>query len=671
MSKLCLVTGANGHLGNNLVRALLARDERVRASVRNPNDTTPFEGLDCEIVRADLLDKDSLLQALEGVDTLYQAAAVFKHWARDPQKEIIGPNLVGTRNVLEAAAECGVGKVVYVSSTVTLDGQQTPADETSWNTNSYGNPYLQSKTEAEKLAWRLAEELGLQMVTVLPSGLVGPHCHRLTPTMSLLRRALHNEIFSDVNFHFNFADVRDVTAGIIAAAEKGRSGERYILATEPSVSTAQMLRLAQEFNPKVKIPPRPPKFVLLILASIMEMASRITGKEPMMLRSQVKLFYGVEHRISISKARTELGYDPRPPEQAIREAFAYLAKRESVTMKYKRVVITRNGGPEVLQTVAVEQTEPQPGQVRVKVLATGVAFADILMRRGAYLFRLPQMPFAPGYDIVGIVDKLGPGVNSFLVGQMVAALTGVGGYTQYLAVPEEKLVPVPDGVDPAEAVSLVLNYLTAYQMMHRAAKVKTGESVLIHSAAGGVGTALLQLGKLAELKMYGTASRPKHELVKKLGGTPIDYKNDDFVTHIQSQTPGGVGVVFDPIGGLHLFRSYRVLRRGGRVVVFGFSSVLKRGVNNRLGLLLALLPAGLLMSIPVGRRIMPYNVSTNATRHPDWYRADLAKLFNLLVAGKIKPVVAERLPLEQAAHAHELLENARVTGKLVLVCDEK
>ncbi len=327
MNKLNLVTGANGHLGNNLVRALLARGDaqRVRASVRNPNKRQPLEGLDCEIVQADLLDKASLLRVMEGVDTLYQVAAVFKHWARDAQKEIIEPNLQGARNVLEAAAEQGVRRVVYVSSEVALDDRQSPVDETSWNTHYRGNPYIQSKTESEQLALHLAGELGLNLVTVLPGTIIGPHNLWLTPTMHYVQQALNNEVFVDVNFHFNFVDVRDVAAGMIAAAEKGRNGERYILANEHPVSTRRLLELAQEQNPKVRIPPRAPKFLLQVMSSAMEFASAITGNPPMLLRSQVENFYGVARRIDLTKARTELGFNPRPPETAVREALTYLA----------------------------------------------------------------------------------------------------------------------------------------------------------------------------------------------------------------------------------------------------------------------------------------------------------------------------------------------------------
>ncbi len=321
------MTGANGHLGNNLVRALLENGERVRASVRNTKNTVPFEGLDCEIVQADLMDKDSLLRALEGVDTLYQVAAVFKHWARDPQKEIIEPNMQGTRNILEAAAEQGVRRIVYVSSEVTLDHSVAPVDESTWRTEIHGNPYVQSKTESEQLAWRLAEELGLDMVSVLPGAIIGPHCLRLTITMRYLQQALNGEVFVDVNFPLTFVDGRDLAAGMIAAAHKGRNRERYLLVTEEPVSTGQIIEIVQEINSQVTIPPRVPKYLLQIMSSTMEFTSKITGKQPLLLRSQVELFYGVAPRKDISKARQELGFTPRDPETAIRETVEYLEQR--------------------------------------------------------------------------------------------------------------------------------------------------------------------------------------------------------------------------------------------------------------------------------------------------------------------------------------------------------
>jgi NADPH2:quinone reductase len=209
------------------------------------------------------------------------------------------------------------------------------------------------------------------------------------------------------------------------------------------------------------------------------------------------------------------------------------------TPKNLRVVITAQGGPEVLKLVEDDLPIPGPGQVRVRNLASGVAYADVLMRHGLYP-KTPPFPFAPGYDIVGEIDALGEGAQDLAIGQHVAALTMIGGYAQFTVVPAAHLVPVPANLDPAEAVSLVLNYVTAYQMLHRATQLRQGQSFLVHGAAGGVGTAALQLGKIAVLKMFGTASKAKHPLVSSLGATPIDYRSENFVDRIGQLAPGGV-----------------------------------------------------------------------------------------------------------------------------------
>ena len=324
MSRIDLVTGANGHLGNNLVRALMDRGRRVRASVRDARNRAPFEGVECEVVKADLLDEESLLRALEGVHTVYQVAAVVKHWSRNAEEEVLRPAVEGTRNLLGAAAQQGVARIVYVSSEITLESHVSPVDESSWRTEFFGNPYARAKTESEGLAWTLAEELDLDLVSVLPGTMVGPYCFKLTPTMSYLLQALNGEVFLDINLRFNFVDVRDVASGLIAASERGRRGERYLLATEEAVSNRRLLELAQEYNPSVKIPFRPPRFALMTVAGAMELGSRLTGGEPRLTRSQVRLFFGESRRMDLSKARGELGYRPRDPETAIRQAFEYL-----------------------------------------------------------------------------------------------------------------------------------------------------------------------------------------------------------------------------------------------------------------------------------------------------------------------------------------------------------
>jgi len=333
------------------------------------------------------------------------------------------------------------------------------------------------------------------------------------------------------------------------------------------------------------------------------------------------------------------------------------------TMKNSRVVITAQGGPEVLKLVEEDLPTPGYGQVRVKNVASGVAYADVLMRHGLYP-KTPPFPFAPGYDIVGDIDALGPGVTQFALGQRVAALTMIGGYAQYTLVPAEHLVPVADQLDPAEAVSLVLNYVTAYQMLHRFANLREGQRLLVHGAAGGVGTAALQLGKIAGLVMFGTASKPKHELVTSLGATPIDYRSEDFVERIKQLASGGVDCVLDPIGGKNWQASYRCLRSGGTLACYGASSAVAEGKLSA-GLGFAML--ALLKLIPDGKRAYWYNSKTLRDSHPDWFREDLTKLFTLLRDIKIQPVIAAKLPLREAARANEMLEKAQVSGKIVLL----
>jgi NADPH:quinone reductase-like Zn-dependent oxidoreductase len=335
--------------------------------------------------------------------------------------------------------------------------------------------------------------------------------------------------------------------------------------------------------------------------------------------------------------------------------------------KHHRVVVTRHGGPDVLQVVEEALPEPRAGEIRVKVLAAGISGYDLMDRRYSFPGG-PPVPYTPGQDIVGVVEKLGEGVSTVEPGQKVAGFTfgDGGGYTEFICRPASELVPVPAGVDPAEAVCLVANYLTAHLAMHRTANVQSGERILVHGAAGGVGTALLHLGKLAGLEMYGTASKYNHELVSALGATPIDYRTEDFCARIRSLTGDGVDAVFDPIGGAtQVWRSYRALRKGGRLVWFGMAATKKKGLRV---IPLTLLMQALLALIPGGKQapLMP-DLGTFTQEHTDWYRETLTELLDSLAAGRIKPVVAERIPLAEAAGAHELLERGGYAGKVVLV----
>ena len=288
-------------------------------------------------------------------------------------------------------------------------------------------------------------------------------------------------------------------------------------------------------------------------------------------------------------------------------------------MKHTRIVVTHYGGPDAIRVVEEECPEPKKGEARVRVLAAGVSLPDILAREGVHP-ETPLAPFTPGWDLVGVVDRVGDGVSGIEPGRMVAAMPISGAYAEVVCLPQGELVPVPPGLDAGEAVSLVLNYITAYQMLHRSAKVKAGQRALIHGAAGGVGTALLQLGRLAGLEMlYGTCSAKSAPVVSGLGGIPIDYRQQDFVQEIRRLTKDGVDVVFDPIGGSHLWQSRKALRPGGKVVGYGLSTSLRgegltssrpgRRQRFRGTAVFALYIAGGFI-LPGRKRVIPYSIQT-------------------------------------------------------------
>jgi NADPH:quinone reductase-like Zn-dependent oxidoreductase len=340
-----------------------------------------------------------------------------------------------------------------------------------------------------------------------------------------------------------------------------------------------------------------------------------------------------------------------------------------------RIVVAHYGGPDELRVVEEECPEPKRGEVRVRVLAAGVSLPDVMAREGVHP-ETPRVPFTPGWDLVGVVDRLGEGVSGVEPGQTVAALPIHGAYSEFLCLAQRELVPVPGGLDPAESVSLILNYVTGYQMLHRSARVEGGQRALIHGAAGGVGTALLQLGRLAGLVMYGTCSSRGASAVSDLGATPIDYKEQDFVQEIRRLTGEGVDAVFDSMGGAHIWRSRKALRPGGKVVAYGLTGSLSAGrlASGR--------PAGrhrfreirvfglyILGSwlLPGRKRVVPYSIQTLKRLRPALFREDLIALLGLLEGQKVKPLVAERLPLREARRAHELLGKGGVVGKIVLV----
>jgi len=328
-------------------------------------------------------------------------------------------------------------------------------------------------------------------------------------------------------------------------------------------------------------------------------------------------------------------------------------------MKYKSVIVTKRGGPEVLQIIENDLREPAAGEARIQVLSVGVCQDDVAARIGNRPF-LPKIPFVPGYTILGVVNAVGAGVTEIAVGDRVAALTTIGGYAEYIYLAVEKLVQAPDTLDPAEAVTLILNYLVAYQILHRSVQVKPGDKVLIIGASGGVGTAFLQLGKLAGLKMYGLASASKHKALAEYEAIPIDYHTQDFVEVIRKAEPGGLDFVFNGMGEEYLGRSMAVLRRGGTLLHYGAP----QSLSNFLLFLVKLIWFNLL---PNGKTVKGYGSHMVDIQ---LLREDWIELFKLLEEGKIKPIIMAKFPILEAAKANKLLESGQVIGNIVLLAPE-
>jgi NADPH:quinone reductase len=325
------------------------------------------------------------------------------------------------------------------------------------------------------------------------------------------------------------------------------------------------------------------------------------------------------------------------------------------------VRLARFGGPEGFELVEQPMPAAQPHEVRVRVLAASVQFTDIMLRQGKYPDLKEKPPLVLGYDVVGEIDEVGSEVSSVAVGDRVADLTVTGSYARYRTLRADRVVRVPLGVDAAEADAMVLSWVTAHQLLHREARVAEGQKVLIHGAAGAVGQALCALGKLAGLKMWGVGRAEHADLIRSLGATPLDLETQDVLAVV----PEGFDVVFDGIGDQGFARSWACLKKGGTLCAFGFASAVRRGR----GLMTIggwLLRLHLWNWLPNGKAARFFSIMALRKRQPDWYRADLRKLFELLAAKAIRPRIAERIGLEGVASAHRRLEAGGLTGKIVI-----
>src|SRR5262245_12515886 len=316
------------------------------------------------------------------------------------------------------------------------------------------------------------------------------------------------------------------------------------------------------------------------------------------------------------------------------------------------VRVSRFGGPDALEVVDAPLPTAGCGEVRVRVLASSVAYTDVLIRRHLY----PQTaarrpPFVLGYDVVGDIDQLGEGVRGFQIGDRVADMTVIGSNAAYRTLRADRLTRVPAGVDAAEAATLILSWTTAYQLLHRAARVQRGQRVLVHGAAGAVGQALLVLGRLAGLELWGTARGEHMMLVRELGATPIDYQREDFTRVL----PGGFDVIVDGVGEDGYRRSYAALKGGGLLCAIGFSASVQ-AQRRMLPIMFEIARLYLWRLLPGGKRARFYSVNAMRARHPAWFKEDLERLFGQLAAGAIRPHVADRISFDEVPEAHRRLE---------------
>jgi NADPH:quinone reductase-like Zn-dependent oxidoreductase len=325
--------------------------------------------------------------------------------------------------------------------------------------------------------------------------------------------------------------------------------------------------------------------------------------------------------------------------------------------------------PDGLEVRVRDLPSPTAGQVLLRMAATGVSFAEQQMRLGKY-YDQPPFPFVPGYDVVGEVVTTGPGVDAALVGGRFAAVTKVGGWASHLLVDAGDLVPVPDEVDAAAAETVAVNGVTAWQMLHRTARVREGGTVVVLGANGGVGSTLVQLARHAGITVIGTASARHHDAVRALGATPVDYHDTDMYEQIRALAPDGVDAVFDHVGGPGLKESWRLLRRGGTLVNYG-SAATKNEPGNAMLPVLALFARLLAWNyLPNGKGAHFYNFWAGRRRLAAFQarlRADLVQVLRLVADGVLTPQIAARVPLAQAGAALALAESRTVLGKVVIV----
>ncbi|MFO7587136.1 MAG: zinc-binding dehydrogenase [Gemmatimonadota bacterium] len=334
----------------------------------------------------------------------------------------------------------------------------------------------------------------------------------------------------------------------------------------------------------------------------------------------------------------------------------------------RRVWIPKRGGPEVLEPRDEPDPSPAECELRVRVAFAGVNFAEVMARLGLYP-DAPPMPFVPGYEVSGTVDAVGAGVSGDWIGRRVTAVTRFGGYADVVCLPTALVLPIPDGVPDDAAAALPVNYLTAHQMLHRVAAVREGETVLVHGAAGGVGTAAVELCRVIGARVIGTASASKHDALREMGVDPVDSRDGGWPEAVRGLTGGrGVDVALDPVGGSSFRLSYELLSPGGRLVCFGVSAMApgeRRSLPTAVRTLLRMPRFGPVGLMNENRAVAGVNLG-RLWGETGMLRPQFESVLRLAAEGRITPVLDRVFPLGEAAAAHRRLQARENVGKILL-----
>lgn len=340
----------------------------------------------------------------------------------------------------------------------------------------------------------------------------------------------------------------------------------------------------------------------------------------------------------------------------------------------RAIWVTRHGGPEVLEVRQTPDPEPGPGEVRVVARAVGLNFAEVMARRGTYP-DAPRPPCVLGYEGAGVIDRVGVGVDPGRVGERVIYMSRFGGQATQVCVSTDYLAPMSPEMSFEDGAALPVNYVTAYHMLHRVWRLRAGDRVLVHMAAGGVGTAVLQLCRdVPGVVTFGTAPAEKFAFVREQGCThPIDYRTEDYAEVVQRLTGGeGVDLILDPLGGIpHWAKGYALLRPAGLLVIFGLAQVVAGGRREIISLLRQMKkepPFTPLNFLDDNRGVAGVNIG-HLWGHAELIRSEGLELIELYRAGRVRPHIGSRYPFSRVAEAHAELESGRGSGKIVLLPD--